>query len=100
MTSLSRPEGKHFGFGFRAFKKFPELIPLVSILGFATAMATGFTIYALYQKPDVSLVRSKQLQPFERVNPEQPQKLHTINLKYQKIDELEALKKEIGSYKC
>ena len=38
-------------------------------------------------------------QPYEYVDFEKPQKLVTINQKYEKIPELEALRKEIGSFK-
>lgn len=76
-----------------------ELIPLVGILGVACAGATAYSCYALYFKSDVRLNKYAESPPWERVNPEAPQKLITLNQKYQKIPELEALRKEIGSYK-
>lgn len=92
---------KPFGFGMKAMKKFPELIPLVSILGFACSMAAAYIGYSLYQKSDVIVTKNSRVNhPWERVNPEQAQKLLTLNIKYEKNPELEALRKEIGSFKA
>jgi hypothetical protein len=88
-----------FGFGLVALKKFPELIPLVSILGVACAGATFYTIYSVTTKTDVVVNKGQEVPPWEKVNPETPQKFLTFNQKYQKIPELEELRKEIGSYK-
>jgi len=86
-------------FGLGLLKKKFELIPLVGILGFACVVAAAYSFYAMYQKPDVRLNKNAVHPPWERVNPETPQKFITLNTKYQKIPELEALRKEIGSYK-
>ncbi|ESO06829.1 hypothetical protein HELRODRAFT_77178, partial [Helobdella robusta] len=76
-----------------------QLLPLLAFVGAACTGGASFVIYSLYQKPDVRLVKSSELPPWERVDPTKPQKLFTINGKYVPIPELEALKKEIGSYK-
>jgi len=92
-----------FGFGLRAMKNFPELIPLVSILSGACVMGTAYIGYALYQKSDVVVNKTAHKEEaalWERVNPEQSQKLLTFNIKYRRNEELENLRKEIGSYKC
>ncbi|MCF8884065.1 NDUFA4 family protein [Erythrobacter sp. SN021] len=86
-------------FGLGILKKKFELIPLVGILGVACVGAAAYSFYAIYQKPDVRLNKFADQPPWEKVNPEQPQKLVTLNQKYRKIPELEALRKEIGSYK-
>lgn len=91
---------KTYGFGLKAFKKFPELIPLATAIGFAVAMGASYSAYSLYQKSDVRLRKSSELPPWERVDPTQPQKLLTYRTKYEVNPELEKLRKEIGSYKC
>jgi len=86
--------------GFRFWMKRYELIPLVGCISLACGMGIAYSAYSLYQKSDVRLVRRGQISPpWEEVDPEKVQKLYTINQKYQKIPELEALRKEIGSYK-
>lgn len=90
---------RRFGFGLKALKRYPELIPLVSILGMACSAATAYMVYSVYQKPDVRLNKHSELPPWERVNPTTPQKLYSINQRWEKIPELEQLRKEIGSYK-
>ncbi|BFZ13596.1 hypothetical protein BsWGS_16635 [Bradybaena similaris] len=90
---------KTFGFGLVAMKKFPELIPLVGIIGGACVMASAFIGYALATKPDVRVVKSRG-PAYEDVLPTESRKI--INLdrtKYQPIPELQQLRKEIGSYK-
>lgn len=87
-------------FGLNVLKKKFELIPLVVAIGVACVGATGYTFYAAYQKPDVRFNKYAEQPPWESVNPETPQKLVNLNpQKYKKIPELEALRKEIGSYK-
>ncbi|GFN93184.1 normal mucosa of esophagus-specific gene 1 protein [Plakobranchus ocellatus] len=94
MTTL-----KTFGFGLRAFKKFPELIPLVTIVGGACTACCTFMGYALATKPDVRVIKSKG-PAFEDVGPLESRKLYNMNReKYQSFPEVEQLRKEIGSYK-
>lgn len=77
-----------------------ELIPLVAALSFGCVMAASYSVYSLWQKPDVRLNRKGHTSPpWEDVDPEKKQKLVVFNTKYEKIPELEQLRKEIGSYK-
>lgn len=90
---------RRFGFGLRAFKKFPELIPLAAIISTACVGAASFMAYALATKPDVRVNKSSDLPPWERVKATEPRKMVVMNQKYLPIPELEKLKKEIGSYR-
>lgn len=90
-----------FGFGMRAFKKFPELVPLAAIISTACLGAATFVGYSLVTKPDVRIVKSSELPPWERVQPTEPRKMRVVNKNvYQSNPELEQLRKEIGSYKA
>ncbi|CAG5114451.1 unnamed protein product, partial [Candidula unifasciata] len=90
---------RSFGFGLKAFKRFPELVPLVSILSAACLGGTGFIVYSLATKPDVRVIKSKG-PAYEDVNPTENRKLVQVNKDhYQPIPELEELRKEIGHYK-
>uniref|UniRef100_A0A646QCF6 Normal mucosa of esophagus-specific 1 protein n=1 Tax=Hemiscolopendra marginata TaxID=943146 RepID=A0A646QCF6_9MYRI len=95
--SSAGDHGKTFGFGFRALKKYPEIIPLVGIIGVACVGVVAYSIYC-FTKSDVILDRSKA-PPWERINPEQPQKLLVVQQEYKKNPELEKLKREMGDYK-
>lgn len=76
-----------------------DLWPLLGMLGVGCGMATAFSIYSVYQKPDVRLDRRSAIPPWEEVDPEKPQKLMDYNTgKYKKIPEIEQLRREIGSY--
>jgi len=86
-------------FGRSAFKRFPELVPLVSIISTAMVGATCFTGYMLATKPDVRVNKRSDVAPWEKVDPEKAQKMYTIHTKYQRNPELDALRKEIGSYR-
>ncbi|XP_076439257.1 normal mucosa of esophagus-specific gene 1 protein-like isoform X1 [Babylonia areolata] len=98
--SNNPPSLKTFGFGMHAFKKYPELIPLASILTTACFGATMFVLYSLATKPDVRVFKSSDLPPWERVQPTEARKLRVVNRKvYKPIPELEELKQEIGSYR-
>jgi hypothetical protein len=86
--------------GARFWIKRYELIPLVGVVSLACGMGLTYSLYSLYQKPDVMLAKSSRVvPPWEQVDPEKKQKFLTINMRYQKIPELEELRKEIGSYK-
>jgi len=92
--------GKQKLFGLGVLKTKYELMPLVGCLALACGLAGAYSVYAIYQKPDVRLnKKSKELPPWEEVNPQQSQKLMTINQKWERIPELEKLRHEIGSYK-
>ncbi|XP_013794661.1 normal mucosa of esophagus-specific gene 1 protein-like [Limulus polyphemus] len=95
-SPIPHSQVKTFGFGFRAMRNKPEIIPLVTILTTACVGVAAYCVYALSQKSDV-IINRKKLPPWERVDPETPQKLFTVHQEYKKIPELEALKKEIGS---
>ncbi|KAK7497757.1 hypothetical protein BaRGS_00010891 [Batillaria attramentaria] len=88
-----------FGFGLRAFKRFPELIPLAAIISTTCVGAVSFMGYALATKPDVRLNKNSSLPPWERVKPTEKRKIFVMNQKYAPIPELERLKGEIGSYR-
>jgi len=88
-----------FGFGAAAFKKYWELLPLGVIIGTACVGVASFSVYAATCKNDVVINKKREIPPWERSHPERPSKLVTINQKYEKIPELEELRKEIGSYK-
>lgn len=75
-----------------------QLLPLVTMVVTACTMGISYSIYSLYQKPDVRVIKSES-PPWEKVDPTKPQKLITFRGKYERNEELEALRKEIGSYK-
>ncbi|XP_037312849.2 normal mucosa of esophagus-specific gene 1 protein [Pungitius pungitius] len=73
-------------------RKKKELIPLIAFMGLAAAGATSAGVYFLFTKPDVILNRSKNPEPWERLDPSKPQKLITINQQWKPVDELEYVK--------
>lgn len=96
----SVPDTRQKLFGWRVLKTKYELVPLVGVLSVACVLGAAYSVYALYQKPDVRLnKKTKELPPWEEVNPEARQKLLTFNQKYEKIPELDNLRREIGSYR-
>jgi len=102
MSKMPAVTEKTFGFGMAGLKKYPELLPIVSILGVACLGAAAFTGYSLLKKSDVEMrLVGGAIPRFERVDPTKSQKfMSPKGTKFQAIPELEALKKEIGSYKC
>ncbi|KFP79282.1 Normal mucosa of esophagus-specific 1, partial [Acanthisitta chloris] len=70
-----------------------QLIPLVGILSMAALGAFSFSIYSLLCKSDVSINKSGNQAPWENIDPTKPQKLVTIQQKWQPIEELENVKK-------
>lgn len=92
---------KTFGFGLKAFKTYPELIPVVSICSVAVMMATCMTLHALRKKTDVRILRgNNKPAPWEEIAPTEKRKLRIVNPKvYRQNKELEQLRREIGSYK-
>lgn len=93
--------GKTFGFGISALRKYPELIPLVSVVSFAIGFATVFSFYSLRKKPDVQVVRGHGHKTvWENVKPTEKRKLRVVNPDvYKPIPQVESMKREIGSYK-
>uniref|UniRef100_A0A6I8NY36 Normal mucosa of esophagus specific 1 n=1 Tax=Ornithorhynchus anatinus TaxID=9258 RepID=A0A6I8NY36_ORNAN len=69
-----------------------NLIPLVTFVSLAGLGATSVSVYSLF-KTDVILNRSKNPEPWENVDPTQPQKLISINQQWQPIEELQNVKK-------
>ncbi|CAL8243542.1 unnamed protein product [Lota lota] len=73
-------------------RKRKELIPLVSIMAVAALGAPAVSLYFLLTKPDVILNKTSNPEPWERLDPSKPQKLHTINQQWMPIAELEYIK--------
>ncbi|KAM9094427.1 LOW QUALITY PROTEIN: normal mucosa of esophagus-specific gene 1 protein-like [Sarcophilus harrisii] len=63
-----------------------ELIPLVTFVSI-TGIAASMSIYSFF-KSDVIVNRRKNPEPWENVNPYKPQKLLTINQKWELVEEL------------
>uniref|UniRef100_UPI00358EE81C normal mucosa of esophagus-specific gene 1 protein n=1 Tax=Myxine glutinosa TaxID=7769 RepID=UPI00358EE81C len=77
----------------RMMMKKKELIPLVGFVGMAGVGAVTMCIYSLVFKSDVSINKRGNPTPWENVDPRQPQKLITINQKWEPVEELDMLKK-------
>lgn len=93
--SASQNTVKSYGFGLKALKKFPEVLPLVSIMGVATVGVSAFCLYALFEKTDVQINRT-DLARWDKIDVNQPQKLVTLNQSYGEDPKITALKKEIA----
>ncbi|XP_051512302.1 normal mucosa of esophagus-specific gene 1 protein [Myxocyprinus asiaticus] len=74
-------------------KKRKELIPLIGFVGCAAFGAATASIYFLFTKPDVILNKTRNPEPWERLDPSKPQKLITINQEWKPVEELELVKK-------
>ncbi|XP_060889694.1 normal mucosa of esophagus-specific gene 1 protein [Labrus mixtus] len=77
---------------FQMLRKKKELIPLIGFMTFAATGATSAAIYFLLTKPDVILNKTKNPEPWERLDPSKPQKLITINQQWKPVEELELVK--------
>lgn len=77
---------------FQLLRKKKELIPLIGFMAFAATGATTASIYFLFTKPDVILNKTRNPEPWERVDPTKPQKLITINQQWKPVEELELVK--------
>ncbi|XP_010776089.1 normal mucosa of esophagus-specific gene 1 protein [Notothenia coriiceps] len=77
---------------FQMLRKKKELIPLIGFMAFAAAGATSAAVYFLFTKTDVILNRSRNPEPWERVDPSKSQKLITINQQWKPVKELEYVK--------
>ncbi|XP_032416231.1 normal mucosa of esophagus-specific gene 1 protein-like [Xiphophorus hellerii] len=73
-------------------KKRKELIPLVGFMAFAATGATSASLYFLFTKSDVILNKTKNPEPWERLDPSKPQKLITINQQWKPVETLEMVK--------
>ncbi|NXX93911.1 NMES1 protein, partial [Centropus bengalensis] len=78
---------------FQILKTKKELIPLAGVVSFAALGSLAFSVYSLFSKSDVIINKSGNPEPWETVDPTKPQKLLTINQKWQPIEELENVKK-------
>ncbi|KAA0715317.1 Normal mucosa of esophagus-specific gene 1 protein [Triplophysa tibetana] len=74
-------------------KKRKELIPLIGFVGFAALGATTAAIYFLFTKPDVILNKTRNPEPWEKLDPSRPQKLITLNQQWKPVEELELVKR-------
>ncbi|XP_034417757.1 normal mucosa of esophagus-specific gene 1 protein [Cyclopterus lumpus] len=77
---------------FQMLRKKKELIPLIGCIAFAATGATSAALYFLFTKPDVILNKTKNPEPWERLDPSKPQKLITINQQWKPVEELEYVK--------
>lgn len=69
-----------------------ELIPLAFFICAAATGASSFALYAL-KKTDVVIDRKRNPEPWETVDPTQPQKLLTINQEWKPVEELQRVRK-------
>uniref|UniRef100_UPI0037E7B4C3 normal mucosa of esophagus-specific gene 1 protein n=1 Tax=Semicossyphus pulcher TaxID=241346 RepID=UPI0037E7B4C3 len=77
---------------FQMLMKKKELIPLIGFMAFAATGATSAAIYFLLTKTDVILNKTRNPEPWERLDPSKPQKLITINQQWKPVKELEYVK--------
>ncbi|ELU10744.1 hypothetical protein CAPTEDRAFT_219403 [Capitella teleta] len=87
---------RSIGFGMSGLKRFPELVPVSFFMGLGGVMVGGIIVYSMYQKGDVKINRMDDTAPWESVDASQAQKLVTIKQKWEKIPEVENLKKELS----
>ncbi|KAM7424472.1 hypothetical protein PAMA_000693 [Pampus argenteus] len=60
---------------FQILRKKKELIPLIGFMAFAATGATSAALYFLFTKPDVILNKTRNPEPWERLDPSKPQKV-------------------------
>ncbi|XP_036952165.1 normal mucosa of esophagus-specific gene 1 protein [Acanthopagrus latus] len=77
---------------FQMLRKKKELIPLIGFMTLAAMGATSAATYFLLTKPDVIINKTKNPEPWERVDPSKPQKLLTINQQWKPVEELQLVK--------
>eukprot|EP00914_Ancora_sagittata_P033354 GHVO01067224.1.p1 GENE.GHVO01067224.1~~GHVO01067224.1.p1 ORF type:complete len:104 (+),score=14.72 GHVO01067224.1:114-425(+) len=87
---------RSIGFGLSGLKRFPELVPVSFFGGVGGILVVGIIAYSMYQKSDVKINRMDEKAPWEKVDSSQPQKLVSIKQKWEKIPEVEALKKDMS----
>ncbi|KAK5874253.1 hypothetical protein PBY51_019219 [Eleginops maclovinus] len=73
-------------------RKKKELIPLIGFMAFAGIGATSAATYFLFTKTDVILNKTRNPEPWEKIDPSKPQKLITINQQWKPVKELEYVK--------
>ncbi|XP_038597738.1 normal mucosa of esophagus-specific gene 1 protein-like [Tachyglossus aculeatus] len=77
---------------FQILMKKKELIPLATIVTIAGLGAISVSVYPL-SKTAVILNRSKNPEPWENVDPTQPQTLLSINQQWKPIEELQKVRR-------
>lgn len=77
---------------FQRLMKNKELIPLAFFISAAATGASSFALYAL-KKTDVVIDRKRNPEPWETVDPTQPQKLLTINQEWKPVEELQRVRR-------
>ncbi|ERE70916.1 spermatogeneis-associated protein 5 1-like protein [Cricetulus griseus] len=77
---------------FQRLMKNKELIPLALIVTVAATGASSFALYAL-KKTDVVIDHKRNPEPWEMVDPTQPQKLITINQQWKPVEELQKVRR-------
>ncbi|KAM3877430.1 normal mucosa of esophagus-specific gene 1 protein [Diretmus argenteus] len=77
---------------FKILRKHKDLIPMLGFVAFAGTGACSAATYFLFTKTDVIVNKSRNPEPWDRVDPSKPQKLITINQQWKPIEELELLK--------
>ncbi|XP_038598396.1 normal mucosa of esophagus-specific gene 1 protein-like [Tachyglossus aculeatus] len=77
---------------FQILMKKKELIPLATIITIAGLGAISVSVYSLF-KTDAILNRSKNPEPWENVDPAQPQKLLSTNQQWKSIEELQKVRR-------
>ncbi|XP_069189534.1 normal mucosa of esophagus-specific gene 1 protein isoform X2 [Procambarus clarkii] len=95
ITTMVGQDIRSPGFGLHALKRFPEIVPLVSIMGIAIVGVSTWCGYALMTKTDVKLNRN-DLSRWDKIDVNKPQKLLTVNQQYGENPEITALKKELA----
>lgn len=93
------PPAKTFGFGMIGLKKNVSLLPMAVFIGIGAAMCVGYSFYALIQKPDVIVNKTKDLPPWERIAAGEAQKMVSVKQTWESIEEVEKLKKEMMASK-
>ncbi|XP_041031061.1 normal mucosa of esophagus-specific gene 1 protein [Carcharodon carcharias] len=78
---------------FELLRKRKELIPIVALMTAAASAGTGTSIYFLATKTDVIVNKTGNPTPWENVDPKKPQKLMTIDQKWEPVEELQMLKR-------
>ncbi|XP_038598230.1 normal mucosa of esophagus-specific gene 1 protein-like [Tachyglossus aculeatus] len=77
---------------FQILMKKKELIPLATIVTIAGLGAICVSVYSLF-KTAVIFNRSKNTEPWENVDPNQPKKLLSINQQWKPIEELQKVRR-------
>ncbi|XP_029354482.1 normal mucosa of esophagus-specific gene 1 protein [Echeneis naucrates] len=77
---------------FQMLRKRKELIPLIGFMAFAATGATSAATYFLFTKTDIILNKTRNPEPWERIDPSKPQKLFTIYQEWKPVEELELVK--------